>query len=100
MDWLSTAEADYCLIYEPASEEHFNPSILFATVGNFICAIGMAQFGREGGYNNHGNMNYYMIARLWFAVAGLFAITLFVITFRRAMLDHHSDERLVLPISK
>jgi tellurite resistance protein TehA-like permease/hemerythrin-like domain-containing protein len=82
------------LIYEPTSEEHLNPSLMFAPVGNFIAAVAMAQIRLFGGYNMEGNMNYLFIARLWFGVAALFAIVLFTLTFRRALLDHHSDERV------
>jgi tellurite resistance protein len=83
------------LIYEPTTEEHFNPSLMMAPVGNFIASVGFAQFRVAfDGYDNHGNMNYVFIARLWFAVAALFAIVLFTVTFRKALLDHHSDERV------
>lgn len=83
------------LIYEPTSEDHFNPSLMMAPVGNFISAVAFSQIKVVyDGYDNHGNMNYVFIARLWFGVAALFAIVLFTITFRKALLDHHSDERL------
>ena len=38
-------------------------------------------------------VDYIFIARFWFAVASLFAITLFIITFRRSFKDAHSDSR-------
>jgi len=82
------------LIFEPFSEEFINPSLMFAPVGNFIGAVGMAMIKVYDGYDIRGNMNYMFIGRLWFAVAALFAIVLFTITFRRSVLDTNSDERL------
>jgi hypothetical protein len=49
-------------------------------------------------YSSHGNLegsiNLLFVARLWFAVAAFFGLVLFTISFRKAMLDHHSDVRV------
>ena len=82
------------LIYKPFSDEFLNPSIMMAPVGNYICAIGFATFGLEyDGPDLRGNVNYLYLARMWFAIATLFAIVLFTLTLKRSFNDHYSDNR-------
>jgi hypothetical protein len=38
-------------------------------------------------------VNYVYIARFWFAVGSLFAMTLFVVSFRKSFSDSHPDPR-------
>jgi tellurite resistance protein TehA-like permease len=67
---------------------------MMAPVGNYINAIGLGVFGLVyDGPNERGWINYLYVARLWFAIATLFAIVLFTITFKRSFNDHHSDAR-------
>lgn len=82
------------LVYKRTSEELLNPSIMMAPVGNYLGAIGFMTFRAVyEGANLRGDVNYLYLARLWFAVASLFAIVLFTITFKKAVYDHHSDNR-------
>lgn len=81
------------LVYDRVPEDLFNPSMMIVPVGNFVSAIAFPYI-KIGGYNiNRGEMNFVQLGRLWFGIAVLYAITLFIITFRKAILDHHSDNR-------
>jgi hypothetical protein len=67
---------------------------MMAPVGNYINAIGLGVFGLVyDGPNERGWVNYLYVARLWFAIASLFAIVLFTVTFKRSFHDHYSDAR-------
>ena len=81
------------LVFKHTSLEVINPSILMAPVGNFVCAIALASYPYS---NTDGSVvisrfgvNYIFIARFWFAVAMLFAITMFVVTFTKSFTDSH-----------
>lgn len=83
------------LVYSRLAEEYLNPALMMIPVGNFIAAIGFSQYAVQyRGPTLDGRMNYLFIARLWFGVAALFAIVLFIVTFRKAITDHHSDQRV------
>eukprot|EP01041_Mallomonas_annulata_P011269 gene11269-23576_t len=85
------------MLYTYQSDEHINPSIMMAPVGNYVCALAFATFivNDDGNMRNYPrHINYLFMSRLWFAVASLFAITFFVITFKRAMNDGHHEIRL------
>ena len=58
--------------------EVINPSIMMAPVGNFVCAIALASYP----FNANSAVNYVYIARLWFAIAGFFAVVMFTVTFQ------------------
>lgn len=82
------------LVYSPVSDEWLNPSVMMAPVGNYICTIGFTTFGLlYNGPNLRGDVNYLYLSRLWFAIATLFAIVFFTLTFRRSFSDHYSDNR-------
>lgn len=82
------------LIYDWVSEEMVNASLMMTPVANFIGAIGYATYLSYSPYTANNNLNYLSISRLWFGVAALFAVTLFIITFRRALHDAHADVRM------
>lgn len=85
------------LVFRHISLELINPSILMAPVGNFVCAIALASYpfsDTDGSVViSRFGVNYIYVARLWFAVAMLFAITMFVVTFTRSFTDSHADVR-------
>ncbi|CAK9252507.1 unnamed protein product [Sphagnum jensenii] len=82
------------MIYGRVAEEYLTPGLMMAPVGNFAAALGFALYADVyPGPTRDGTMNYLYIARLWFGVAALFALVLFTITLRKAILDHHSDPR-------
>lgn len=80
------------LIYKPFGEENLNASLMMLPVGNFVSALGFAIYQLI--YDGTERVDYLNISCIWFGVAALFAITLFVITFRKSLIDHHSDARL------
>lgn len=83
------------LVFDPTSDELLNPSIMMSPVSNFVCAFGFANYQSEKFVRNYdGAINYVNLGRLWFAVAALFAIIMFAVTFNKAIRDHHSDVRL------
>ncbi|RYH22982.1 DUF4395 family protein [archaeon] len=83
------------LVFSRISDEFLNPGIMMAPVGNYITALAFATYdAKYNGPDRHSDMNYLFISRLWYAVASLFAIVLFTITFKRALHDHHSDDRV------
>lgn len=83
------------LVFSRISDEYLNPGIMMAPVGNYITALAFATYDSiYNGPDRHSDMNYLFISRLWYAVASLFAIVLFTITFKRSLHDHHSDERI------
>eukprot|EP01038_Epipyxis_sp_PR26KG_P015306 gene15306-20628_t len=82
------------LVYDRVAEDLVNPSLMMAPVGNYAAAIGFSLYYEAGYISQIGEMDYTSFARLWFGVASLFALVLFTITFRKAMHDHHSDNRL------
>ena len=83
------------LVYSRCAEEYLNPALMMLPVGNFISAIGFSEYAVQyQGPTLDGQMNYLFIARLWFGVAALFAIVLFTMTFRKSILDHHSEQRM------
>jgi hypothetical protein len=82
-------------VYGRMAEEYMSPALMMAPVGNFVAAIGFSLYAVvDTGPTRNGTMNYLNIARLWFGVAALFSIVLFTTTFRKALLDHHSDPRI------
>eukprot|EP01038_Epipyxis_sp_PR26KG_P006363 gene6363-8763_t len=82
------------LVYTRVAEEFLSPQIMMGPVGNYIAAVGFCVWQLDYSGDNHiGKVNYVELARLWFGVASLFAITFFVITFRKSVLDHHSENR-------
>lgn len=82
------------LVYHPVSAEFLNPSVMMAPVGNYICAIGFSTFANSyNGPTLRGDVNYTYVGRIWFAVATLYAIVLFTITFNRTFHEHYSDNR-------
>lgn len=83
------------LIFDQQTDDMINPSIMMSPVANFICALAFATYQIQPNVRNiDGDVNYIMIARLWFAVASLFALIMFAVTFNKAIRDHHSDVRL------
>jgi tellurite resistance protein TehA-like permease/glutaredoxin len=83
------------LVFNPFSDDLLNPSIMMSPVANFVCVLGLASYQTETHARKYeGDINYLNIARLWFAVAALYAIVLFTITFNKALRDHHADTRL------
>jgi tellurite resistance protein TehA-like permease/glutaredoxin len=82
------------LIYDRIAEDNVNPSLMINPVGNFVVAFAFPYYLQAGYIGNYGQANYVQMGRLWFGIACLYAIVLFTITFRKAMHDHHSDNRL------
>lgn len=83
------------LVFNPMPDDLLNPSIMMSPVANYVCVLGLASYQSEKfRHTYHDNMNYVNIARIWFAVASLYAIVLFTITFNKAIRDHHSDNRI------
>jgi tellurite resistance protein TehA-like permease/glutaredoxin len=82
------------LIYHPFSDEFLNASVMMAPVGNYLSTLGFVIFGQVyNGPDLRGEVNYVYLARLWFAIATLFAIVLFTLTLKRSFNDHYSDQR-------
>lgn len=82
------------LIYGRIGPDMITPALMMAPVGNFISAIAFGTYEDvNGAITLKGNINYLFVGRLWFAVAIVFGIVLFTITFQKAILDHHSDPR-------
>lgn len=82
------------LVFHPVSDELLNPSIMMSPVANFVCVLGLAGYGQEKFRRTYeDDMNYLHIARVWFAVAALYSIVLFTVTFNKAIRDHHSENR-------
>jgi tellurite resistance protein TehA-like permease len=81
-------------VYLPVSEETLNPSLLMAPVGCFACALAFVKYASYSSHLGPNSTTVLYIARLWFAVAAFFGLMFFILTFRKAMLDHHSDVRV------
>jgi tellurite resistance protein TehA-like permease/glutaredoxin len=82
------------LIFDRIGNDMISPALMMAPVGNFISAIAFCMYANDpAAIDLRGNLNYIPVARLWFAVAAVFGIILFTITFQRAMLDIHADPR-------
>lgn len=99
------------LVYDYTSDDSVSPALLLGPIGNYLSALALATCKQRlvlsrnllvsvDPYDSNGavrgsisGVNYIFIARLWFAVASLFAVTLFIITFRRSFKDPHSDSR-------
>jgi hemerythrin-like domain-containing protein len=62
-------------------------------VGNLISAFAFASYTTYKEAKS-GDVNYLFIARLWFAVGVVLGVVFFVVSLQKAMLDHHSDQRL------
>lgn len=77
------------------SDEFVSPAMMMIPIGGFISALAFSQYMLTWrGSNMRGKMNYVQIGRLWFGIATLFTISLFTITFHRALREHHADSRL------
>lgn len=82
------------LVFHPVSDELLNASIMMSPVANYVCVLGLAGYQTEKFARKYeGDINYLNLSLLWFAVASLYAIVLFTITFNKAIRDHHSDNR-------
>lgn len=84
------------LVYDYRSDDVITPALLMGPVGNFVSAMALASYSVDSDGHQRGlvsGVNYANIARFWFAVASLFGVTLFVITFKRSFHDAHAETR-------
>ena len=82
------------LLYDRIGPEMVTPALMMAPVGNFISAIAFATYSRQpDAIDLRGHINYIPVARLWFAVAAIFGLILFAVTFYKSLLDNHTDPR-------
>lgn len=79
------------LVYQRIPEEFHKPALMMTPVSLFLCSMGFAKYAS---YNSHSFVNYLHVARMFFGVATFFGLLLLTVSFRFALLDHYSDERL------
>ena len=63
------------------------------TAGNVLSALAFAWYPTYSKAET-GDVNYYFVARLWFAVGVVMGAVYFFVSLQKAILDHHSDQRL------
>lgn len=83
------------LVYVRVIEEFHKPALMMTPVSLFLCAMGFAAYaaGDLPPRPQQDAVNYLHVSRVFFGAAAFFGFTFFVVSFRNALLDHHSDDR-------
>lgn len=83
------------LVYHRVIEEFHKPAMMMTPVSLFLCAMGFATYAAADlpPRPQQDIDNYLHISRIFFGAAAFFGFTFFVVSFRNALLDHHSDDR-------
>eukprot|EP00968_Pinguiococcus_pyrenoidosus_P027814 scaffold7496_cov515-Pinguiococcus_pyrenoidosus.AAC.1 len=79
------------LLFERHFEQVLNPVVMITPVGTLVSALGIASYADDDATAD--GVSYREIAIFWFSVGALFAVTLFILSFRKAVLEHWSEER-------
>jgi len=91
MTWTVLRVAD--VMFRRIGTDMITPAVMFTPLGCLISAFAFASYPTYKEALN-GDVNYLFIARLWFAVGVVLGFVYFMVSLQKAMLDHHSDQRL------